>query len=326
MRIIILTTILLVINTCTYNKNIGNIYTQEKNIALTAHTALQSIPSPIKADAKTIFYAQPQSWRQKAYEVYRLIQGNNLIVISFLNYDEQRKFFFRLTYFSNQNKQEYDIKPADYYKGMHSYNANDYSAKDIADYFNQLAKQHMEPEEGETILLQMALAYKLLKKSGTGYVPLSGALVSFSLETEIKQRKRYLIHETMHGLFFTVSGLREEIFSIVNNLTPDEKRFWNLFLENKGRLDSRPGLSGYNISNSALVANEIFAHIMQNEPEYFDIYFFEIYIPRMIKLLPEEKEFLENFIKTNKNMFLELRRKFSQALEKHCSLKDGVLL
>lgn len=288
-------------------------------------TNSNSVPSPIKADAKTIFASNPDAWRQKPYEIYRLNIGNNVIVIKFNSYAEQRKFFFRLTYFSNQNNDEHYIQPASYYDGMHSYNANDYSAEELADFFNQLLKQNMNPELNEAVLLNMALSYKIIKKTNSGYLPLSGAIISFSMETEIKQRKRYLIHETMHGLFYTVPKLREAIFSIIEKLTPKEKYFWYLFLKHKGELDSRPGLAGYNINNTYLVVNEIFAHVMQSELEDLDDYFFNTYIPRMIKLLPEEKTFLEAFLKTNSSMFYTLRSQFSQALEKYCNIKSGIL-
>ena len=283
------------------------------------------IPVPLVADAQTIFVSSPSSWRQQSYEVYRLNIGNNIIVIKFNSYAEQRKFFFRLTYFSNQNDNEYNIQPAPYYDGMHSYNANDYNPEVLANFFNQLIKQNMHAEQGEQLLLEMALSYHIIKKNNGKYMPLNGAIISFSIETEIKQRKRYLIHETMHGLFYTVPKLREAVFAIVENLSPNEKYFWYLFLKNKGKLDYRPGLSGYNTDNKYLIVNEIFAHIMQSDIEDFNDYFFTTYIPRMIKLLPDEKPFLEDFLKTNSSMFYNLRSQFSQALEKHCNLKNGIL-
>lgn len=310
-----------------WNVNNSSLYAQNTSQSSTSTSAARSasIPVPIKADAQTIFLSNPDHWRQKAFEVYHLTVGNNIIVIKFSSYAEQRKFFFRLTYFSNQDDTEHHIQPASYYDGMHSYNANDYNAEELADFFNQLAKQHMNPEPGEAVLLNMALSYKIIKKTNADYKPIGGAIISFSMETEIVQRKRYLVHETMHGLFYTVPKLREAIFATIEKLTPTEKYFWYLFLKHKGELDNRPGLSGYNINNKELVVNEIFAHVMQTEPEDMDDYFFTIYIPRMFKLLPEEKQFLENFLNTSSSMFYSLRSQFAQALEKYCGLKNGIL-
>lgn len=325
MRFLVLLFALVTANSC-YLRNFP-VFAQntlKSNVPNTSLTTMP-VPVPITTTAQTIFLSNPATWRQKSYEVYRLSIGNNIIVIKFSSYAEQRKFFFRLTYFSNQNENEYNIQPASQYDGMHSYNANDYSAEILANFFNQLSNQNMDAEPGERVLLNMALSYKIIKKTNSGYLPLTGAIISFSIETEIKQRKRYLVHETMHGLFYTVPKLRESIFAIIEKLNPKEKYFWYLFLKHKGELDNRPGLPGYNISNMYLVSNEIFAHVMQSELEDFDDYFFNTYIPRMMKMLPEEEQFLDDFLKINRTMFYTLRLQFSQVLEKYCGIKNGKL-
>jgi hypothetical protein len=286
-------------------------------------------PEPIEAGGAEIVASDMATWRRADFEAFRLRGAPGVIAIHFASYAVQRAFFTRIAFFIDTDVSGGRIEPWAFYDDKHVYNAHDYRAKDIVSFFQALDEQGVEPAGREAEMLELAIAYGLVTVDGGSLLEGEGAIISVAQESPTEYRRKLFTHEAAHGLFHTNESLREEVYGIVASFDEGARLFWELFLANKGRLDGRAGLPGYDVRNEYLFVNEIFAHVLHpatNSIDDLDAYYLSTYLPLMRKLLPEHAAFLQAIAKERKGMFRELHARFVDAIERHCGIAGGKLL
>lgn len=226
---------------------------------------------PISIDPGLIIKNNPGNWRNKDFEIYCWDRFPNLILIDTISYDFQDLMFKRLGAFVEKKQTAGKIPEGKDLDSLRAFNANDYNAHKLAEFFSIAEKQNIELNEQENILKNILLENQIIKKvehspdffendfSGENlYEAVSGGVISFSVESELYRRKLFFTHECFHGLFFIDEAFRKKVAEEYENADPGLISFLKVYYE------AVPSLQ-YNDSDLYLMQNEFMAYMTQLE-------------------------------------------------------------
>ena len=152
-------------------------------------------------------------------------------------------------------------------------------------------------------------------KTDNGYGPLSGGILSYSIESSPRLRRLFITHEGYHGIFFSDLEFAAEVRTIWDGLEETEKQFWYDFLAWKR----------YEIDNPYLVVNEFMAYLMQQSIENIESYYKDYIIPKYLIALPEKAESMNEFFQNYPDHFLENAKKVEEAVYRSNTITAGEL-
>ena len=198
---------------------------------------------------------------------------------------------------------------------MHGWNAHDYRAKDLAAFFTKAEEEDfiLNPEENE--LKAILISNRIIKKAESAYDPVSGGILSYSMESSPRLRRLFITHEGYHGIFFSDPGFVAEVQSIWEDLDDSEKQFWYDFLAWKH----------YDIENPYLVVNEFMAYLMQQQLNDIESYYKDYIIPQYLIAFPDENERMNKFLLNYPNHFVDNAKKVEAAAYRLDSINAGEL-
>jgi len=235
---------------------------------------------PVTADPGIVLSYPTEKWRDRRYEVFRWDAFPEILIFDTADYDVQDRLFKRLAFFVEKAGFRGRLAPDAEIAALHGWNAHDYRALDLANFFEAARKSNFpllrEERELETILLDAGI---IRKNSASEIVQGSGAIISLSREsdkTDRSLRPRFMAHEGFHGIFFidedfrNFSRQRWEIFPAA------AKKFLLSFFE----------FQAYDINDQYLVVNEFMAHLLQQSVSQAAWYFGEQQPNRMIATSP----------------------------------------
>jgi len=238
---------------------------------------------PIPADPAYILSYPIGSWRNSRYEIFSWDVFPEILIFDTANYDIQDRLFKRLAFFVEKAGFRGRLASDKEIANLHGWNAHDYRAEDLADFFEAARKAGFpllaEERELESILLSTGV---LKRNSASQIVPGKGAIVSISREsdkTDRSLRSRFIVHECFHGIYFideefrNFSRQRWEIFP------PAAKKFILAFFE----------FQAYDTKDTNLVINEFMAHVLQQPVAQAAWYFGEYQPNRMIDASPRRR-------------------------------------
>ena len=264
-------------------------------------------PAPLTADTGTILHFPRESWRNKNYEIFRWSLFPEILYLSTADYRIQSRFFKRLAFFIEKPKYAGTLVTNEVLKDRHGWNAHDYSAEGLADFFSLAARSAFPLNPEEEILKKILLYAGLILPSGEEYRPGRGAIVGTSLETFYEQRLIFTTHEGIHGLFFTRPEFRELCESFWSSLSPREQDFWMNFLSYRR----------YNVKEDRwLLITEVAAYLLQQPPEDADDYFIGFITPRLLQGRPHLASWLVPFLRKNPTIFSESAARIGRELRK----------
>ncbi len=222
----------------------------------------------IRTDPGLILNYNQKNWRVKEYEVFEWDRYPGILFFDTLNYDIQDDFFRRLAYYVEKRGYKGKLWSDEVLEGKHGYNAHDYSAISLADFFNKAAEENFPLNQKELLLKKILILNGLLIPDGDRVKPSEGGLVSISRESESDPtlRPKLLAHEAWHMLFFRDEDFRNFVAAVYYTFDPDSRQFLLDFFE------SQTGL-GYDIEDEYLMHNEFMAYIMQQSIKYVPEYF-----------------------------------------------------
>jgi hypothetical protein len=171
---------------------------------------------------------------------------------------------------------------------MHGYNAHDYSAKSLAEFFTKTKQVNVKLTEKEHLLEEILVHNGVIVPDGNGYKEGRGAVISISQESQEWLRYSFIAHESWHGIFFLDEDFRNTTAAIY--YTIDQKSldfivgFWN----------SQPNLN-YDSSDLYLMHNEFMAYIMQQPLSRVASYFVHLSNRGSVfTAMPELSEYIRN--------------------------------
>jgi len=209
-------------------------------------------PKPIKADPALVLAWQKENWRKSAYEIFQW-EDYPLLIFDFADYDIQDKMLKRLAFFVEKTGFRGRLAPDKEIAGLHAWNAHDYKADDLANFFD-LARRTNFPLLGEEKELEKILLNEgIISEDLGGITEGIGGIISISRESPDYLRYRFMAHEGFHGLFFIDEDFRNFSKRRWENLPVTAKRFITSFFE----------YQQYDIKDEYLLINEFMAHVLQ---------------------------------------------------------------
>ncbi len=254
----------------TENSNmVKSVFLCPNNSSLALDESLKVL-EPIVTDLGLVIDWPEKNWRCKDYELFRWEQFPDVIFIDFKNYEIQNEFFTRLAFFSEKAGYKGTLVSDDFIREKHGYNAHDYSAKSLSEFFTKASLESFPLNDRELLLREILLKNKIIVKGNGGkYKEGKGALVSFSRESPVYLRYTFLAHECWHGIFFTNSDFRDFVTSCYYAFDEGSMNFIKNFWE------TQPSLN-YDRNDEYLMKNEFMGYIMQQPLSKVAPYFLQI--------------------------------------------------
>lgn len=221
---------------------------------------------PVRTDPGLILNYNKSAWRTLDYEIFEWDRFERILFFDTRNYNIQDNFFKRMAYFVEKEGYKGTLLTNEQLQGKHGYNAHDYSAASMANFFNKALQENFTLNKEEEILKKILLENDLIEFDGTVFIPNEGGIVSISQESAPYLRSTFLAHEGWHTLFFKDEEFRN--FTSAVYYTMDQTSIQFL----KDYFKSQPGLS-YDQNDDYLMHNEFMAYIMQQKISEVSKYF-----------------------------------------------------
>jgi hypothetical protein len=187
-------------------------------------------------------------------EIFRWEGFPRVLIFDMADYAVQNRFLKRLAFFVEKAGFRGRLAGDEEIAPLHGWNAHDYRASSLADFFEAARKSNFpllkEEKELESILLNTGI---LLKNSNGTIEAGEGAIVSISRESEGYLRTLFMVHEGFHGLYFIDSDFRDYSRRRWEALPQVPKRFILSYFE----------YQAYDSKDTDLIINEFMAHILQ---------------------------------------------------------------
>lgn len=222
--------------------------------------------APIITDPGCIIDWPSEKWRNSEYEYFVWDKFPSILFFDTRDYAVQDDMLKRLAFFSEKEGYRGTLAPDSEIAGQHGYNAHDYRAETLAEFFDKAEKENFPLNRLERDLCAILVDNGIILKTDEGYTAGEGAIISISQESARYLRSQLLSHETFHGLYFMTEAFRDKVAEVRS--TTDKKSLDFIY----GYFQSQPTL-GYDPSDEYLMLNEFMAYIMQlgvgSVPSYF---------------------------------------------------------
>ena len=213
---------------------------------------------PIKTDPGLIVKYKSSAWRTLDYEIFEWDRFSKILFFDTRNYDVQDKFFRRMAFFVEKQGYKGRLLTNEELEGKHGYNAHDYSADSMAEFFNKASDLGFVLNYEEELLKLILIKNGLFEEDGEHVRSLGGGIVSISQESAEWLRTTLLAHEGWHTIFFRDEEFRNFVSAVYYTMDADSRQFLTDYFK------SQPSL-GYDVNDEYLMHNEFMAYIMQQK-------------------------------------------------------------
>jgi hypothetical protein len=232
--------------------------------------------------------AWPQeAWRDPRFEIFRWEGFDSILIFDIADYDVQDRFFKRLAFFTEKKGFRGRLAGDEEIASLHGWNAHDYRAASLADFFEAARKSNFPLNREERELKAIMLQTGILRLEGETIISGEGAVISVSRQSGRNLRSRFMVHESFHGLFFIDSDFREFCRRRWNGLPDAARRFIRSYFD----------FQAYDITDTELLVNEFMAYALQQPVSQAGRYFGEYLPGQMLDIsawrraaLPETEE------------------------------------
>jgi hypothetical protein len=213
---------------------------------------------PIRTEPGLILSYKRSGWRTLDYEIFEWDRFSNILFFDTRNYNVQDNFFRRMAYFVEKQGYKGRLLTNEELADLHGYNAHDYSAVSMADFFYKASKTGVVLNKEELLLKKILIANGLLESDGDFVRANEGGVVSISQETPEWNRQKFLAHEGWHTIFFRDADFRNFVSAVFYTFDPLSRAFLIDYFKSQPQL-------GYDINDDYLLQNEFMAYIMQQK-------------------------------------------------------------
>jgi len=231
--------------------------------------AMDEVLIPVRTDPGLILNYKNKQWRNVDYEIFEWDRYPGIIFFDTRNYKVQDNFFRRLAFFVEKEGYKGKLLTNEELGDMHGYNAHDYSAQSMANFFNKAAELNFQLNKEELLLKRILIQNGLLESDGLYVKAKDGGLVSVSRETPNWSRVNLLAHEGWHTIFFRDAEFRNYVSAVYYTFDPDSREFLIDYFKSQPQL-------GYDTNDEYLMHNEFMAYIMQQRLSEVAKYFIHL--------------------------------------------------
>ena len=269
--------------------------------------------TPITADPGLITAWPQKRWRNKNFEFFSWEQFPSVLIFDFADYNVQNAFLKRLAFFVEKKGFIGTLLTDAQMASSHGFNAHDYRAESLAAFFDKAEKEHFALNESELLLRGILFANGVILRSSSGITAGRGAVVSISRESPRFLRERLLVHEGLHGVYFTEESFRREVDEVFYATDPVSLRFLKRYFE------VNPSLN-YNTDDSYLFKNEFMAYTLQQSVGEVKNY----YIDRLARIINSAEPELCAYIRdTDAAAFTQAAETMSAFLAEKWGINGG---
>ena len=269
--------------------------------------------TPITADPGLITAWPQKRWRNKNFEFFSWEQFPSVLIFDFADYNVQNAFLKRIAFFVEKKGFIGTLLTDAQMASSHGFNAHDYRAESLAAFFDKVEKEHFALNESELLLRDILFANGVILRSASGIKEGRGAVVSISRESPRFLRERLLVHEGLHGVYFTEESFRREVDEVFYATDPISLRFLKRYFE------VNPSLN-YNTDDSYLFKNEFMAYTLQQSVGEVKNY----YIDRLARIINSAEPELCAYIRdTDAAAFTQAAEKMSAFLAGNWGINGG---
>ncbi|MDR2662228.1 MAG: hypothetical protein LBC31_04445 [Treponema sp.] len=224
---------------------------------------------PVSADLGTMMYYPRSRWRNAEYELFTFNLYPGILYLISESFTVQSRFLKRLAFFTEKPGFAGTLAKDEAIAGLRDWFAHDYRARDLARFF-QLAREEQFPlNPSELLLRDILVARGIILDDKGRYVEGRGALIALSVESR-NRLPVYYVHETVHGLQFTMPEVQNLCNEFFDSLSAPEQDFIRTALVYRE----------YNVlEDRNLLAMEAAAYLLQQRPGETDRYFREYIRP-----------------------------------------------
>ena len=230
------------------------------------YLASPQVLDPVKTDPGLILKYKSTAWRTLDYEIFEWDRFSKILFFDTRNYDVQDRFFRRMAFFVEKQGFKGRLLTDAELEGKHGYNAHDYSADSMAQFFNKATDKNFKLNYEEELLKLILIKNGLLEQDGDYVKSLGGGIVSISQESAEWLRSTLLAHEGWHTIFFRDEQFRNYVSAVYYTMDPSSLQFLIDYFK------SQPSL-GYDVNDEYLMHNEFMAYIMQQKLSEVGNYF-----------------------------------------------------
>jgi len=208
----------------------------------------------------------------RPFDVYRWDAKPSVLVFVFSDYAAQDAALKRLAFFVEKAGYRGRLASDAELAPLHGWNAHDYRASDLSDFFEKARASGFRLDESELAVRSLLLGAGVIRESGGAYVAGEGALISISKESPAYLRSTFMAHEASHGLYFTDPEFADFVRKTWGSVDKDERWFWKLYF----------GWMNYDTKDEDLMANEFMAYLLQQPNSRVEDYFTKILPSRVL--------------------------------------------
>ena len=253
---------------------------KESLVASVSILPASELPGPLILDLAAVLALPIPEDISRQYELYRWSAFPECLVFDFRDYEAQDAYLKRLAFFVEKEGFRGRLARDSEISRLHGWNAHDYRAEDLAEFFDKAEGTSFPLSPRELELRGILERAGILVREGNRFKPGEGAIISISRESSAYLRALFLTHEAAHALFFLDKEYRDLARSLWAAQGPEERRFWNVFLSNRD----------YDPSDAYLSYNELQAYLVQQAPSQLEAWLREIAYPRLAKSYPDRAE------------------------------------
>lgn len=212
---------------------------------------------PIKTDPGLIMSWSRNLWRGNDYELFEWDRFPGVLIMDISTYAVQDDFLRRIAFFVEKAGYKGRLMSDTFLKNQHGYNAHDYRAESLAEFFEKVRVENFPINAREKLLREILLKNGIIIEESDGKIAAGrGAVISISQESPMYLRTTFIAHEGWHGIYFVDEDFRNAVASIYYTL--DEKTLAYL----KKYFQVTPTLN-YDVNDDYLMKNEFMAYMLQ---------------------------------------------------------------
>ncbi len=287
-------------------------------LRLSARTVSQDshTPEPLPADLGTLYNYPPEHWRQDSFELFSWNLFPQVLFFDFQSYADQARFFRRLAYFVEKIGYQETLLSHKELVHRHGYNAHNYNAEGLADFFNAVHQQDFPIYPQEELLRRIIHKAGIITGEPGSYQPGEGGVLSVSQDSPFSTglRNLFLAHEAMHGVFYQQQEFARFGWDFwENEMTESQRDFWRLFMQ----------VRNYSPDDTYLMVNELQGYLLQYPHRNNNWYFNTAVRNQILDRYPDRQEEVDRFYRDNPDFFVNASLRMNQQLFRTAGLIGG---
>jgi hypothetical protein len=259
--------------------------------AVLSYEKKKPFPSPLPADPEMILAWPQKAWRDPALEIFSMQKFPSILIFDMADYSVQDLFLKRIAFFVEKANYRGSVVTFSEIEGLHGWNAHDYPAAALANFFEAVRKDNIPLIKEEAALKNILLNAGLIRIGPRGeIVPGEGVILSISRESPDYLRTNFMVHEVFHGIYFEDRDFRDFCRSRWDAFDDPARHFLLTFFRYKE----------YDTSDNELMENEFMAYLLQQSVSRLEAYFRGIFANRELDFYPWDRTSLPGVLATLK--------------------------